>query len=167
MQIVICVDNKEELLDALNNSIIAFSDIVGAFYLGLSDNLSYKWKRWSEKYSSCEECYKVLSKRKELLKDIYRQIERSSDADQIVIEIPEVAYETCKSVKNVESEQGNFADLMLDAIAKGTPIPDNATNADVIRTLFPNGIPKDIVWTLQDDKGADWWNAPYQKGGKE
>ena len=79
MQIVICVDNKEELLDALNNSIIAFSDIVSAFYLGLSDNLSHGWNRWSEKYSSCEECYKVLSKRKDLLKDIYRQIERSTE----------------------------------------------------------------------------------------
>ena len=81
MQIVICVDNKEELLDALNNSIIAFNDIVGTFYLGLTDNLSYSWNRWSEKYSSYEECYKVLSKRKELLKDVYKQIERGTYAD--------------------------------------------------------------------------------------
>ena len=55
---------------------------------------------------------------------------------------------------------------VIKAAQNGTPIPDNATNADVIRTLFPDGIPKDIVWTLQGDKGADWWNAPYQKGGK-
>ena len=82
MQIVICVDDKEKLLDALNNSIVAFNDVVGAFYLGLSDNLSHSWNHWSEKYSSCEECYKVLSERKELLKDIYRQIEKSADTER-------------------------------------------------------------------------------------
>ena len=81
MQIVIDVDDKEKLLDALNNSIIAFSDVVGAFYLGLTDNLSYSWNHWSERYSSCEECYEVLSKRKELLKDVYKQIERGTYAD--------------------------------------------------------------------------------------
>ena len=82
---------------------------------------------------------------------------------KMIIDIPEHIYETVINT-------GTFGYYRFDtrkAIKKGTPIPDNATNADVIRTLFPDGIPKDIVWTLQGDKGADWWNAPYQKGGKE
>ena len=43
---------------------------------------------------------------------------------QIVIDIPESAYETCKSIKNVESEQGNFVDLMLDVTANGTVLTE-------------------------------------------
>jgi len=92
---------------------------------------------------------------------------------QLVIDIPEVAYETCKAVKNVENEQDNFADLMLDAIANGTPIPDNATNGDVLISLYPN-----LKYTIQNGRvvttigvassfDLDWWNSPYQKGGKE
>ena len=41
---------------------------------------------------------------------------------KLIIDIPESAYETCKSIKDVESEQGNIVDLMLDAIANGTPL---------------------------------------------
>lgn len=41
------------------------------------------------------------------------------------------------------------------------PIPEGTTNGDMIKILFPDGIPKDIMWTLQNDKGIDWWNKPY------
>ena len=41
---------------------------------------------------------------------------------------------------------------------------ENPTNGDMIKALFPEGISKDIVWTLQSDKGVDWWNAPYKRG---
>jgi len=90
---------------------------------------------------------------------------------QIVIDIPEDRYDEIHSLKFViyglqSEENRKLFYLLINAVQDGTPIPDNATNADVIRALFPDGIPKDIVWTLQDDKGADWWNAPYQKGGK-
>ena len=82
----------------------------------------------------------------------------------LMIKISEEIYKQIMEFGFLENTHGK---ICYKAIKNGTLIPDNATNADVIRTLFPDGIPKDIVWTLQGDKGANWWNAPYQKGGKE
>ena len=55
-----------------------------------------------------------------------------------------------------------------------TPIPDNATNGDMIKAIFPN---TEIMITdervfLRDGTivmiyPLTWWNTPYQKGGKE
>ena len=75
-----------------------------------------------------------------------------------------------KNEQDMSLADKSRVDEILNSMAEVINAPtvfdtDNATNADVIRTLFPDGIPKDIVWTLQDDKGADWWKAPYQKGG--
>lgn len=41
-------------------------------------------------------------------------------------------------------------------IKNGTPIPDNATNGDVLEIIFPR-------------IGAfdEWYDEPYQKGGKD
>ena len=44
----------------------------------------------------------------------------------------------------------------------GTPIPDNATNGDVINKMFDAETAADI----QVNSTEYWWNAPYQKGGK-
>ena len=84
MQIVINVDDKEKLLDALNNSIIAFGDIVSSFYVGCE--LPKKWNDWMlknmvENNKSYDDCYKTLSERYKLLKDIYWQIEGDANAD--------------------------------------------------------------------------------------
>ena len=53
----------------------------------------------------------------------------------------------------------------FDAIVYGTPIPDNATNGDVVQMIFPD---KD---NFNDGYGCyfykTWWDEPYQKGGKE
>lgn len=56
-------------------------------------------------------------------------------------------------------------------IKNGTPIPDNATNGDVIKVMFSN---TEIMITdervfLRDGTivmiyPLTWWNAPYQKG---
>lgn len=49
------------------------------------------------------------------------------------------------------------------------PIPDNATNGDVIKAMFPNVYSEecdyDIFTTLDGDTRFtyDWWNAPYRK----
>lgn len=52
-----------------------------------------------------------------------------------------------------------YGQLVLNAVKNGTPIPDNATNGEVMKAMFkPNRITR-----LNDE----WWNAPYQKGGKE
>ena len=48
-------------------------------------------------------------------------------------------------------------------------IPDNATNGEVIKAMFePNWIRRmDDVVREEYEFDADWWKAPYQKGGKE
>jgi len=46
-------------------------------------------------------------------------------------------------------------------------IPDNATNGEVIQTLFkPNRVERtdDDVIVENYDFNKDWWNSPYQKG---
>ena len=46
-------------------------------------------------------------------------------------------------------------------IKNGTPILDNSTNGDVIMAIFPN------EHDFETDFDEEWWNSPYQKGGKE
>ena len=70
----------------------------------------------------------------------------------------------------VRSFQGTIA----SSIANGTPIPDNATNGDVIKAMFPNvktelGVDKVIFARGLNNVtpfSEEWWNAKYQKGGK-
>ena len=51
-------------------------------------------------------------------------------------------------------------------IANGTPIPDNATNGNVISAIFPNGaLGRGLA--IPTYFTEEWWNSPYQKGGTE
>ena len=86
---------------------------------------------------------------------------------KILIDIPEENYK--------QGTLGQYFDCygvkLHDTIMNGTLIPDNATNGDMIKALYPNeriGHCEDCtdlgdIATFDDD----WWNAPYQKGGKE
>lgn len=69
---------------------------------------------------------------------------------------------------------------VIKAAQNGTPIPDNATNGDVIKAMFPNAKVDDYdygkdpvidVYGIDDTEyitlRKEWWNSPYQKGGKE
>lgn len=60
---------------------------------------------------------------------------------------------------------------MARALRLGTPIPDNATNGDVIKVMFSNTeimITDERVFlregTIVMIYPLTWWNAPYQKG---
>lgn len=64
----------------------------------------------------------------------------------------------------------------LKAIHNGTPIPENATNGDMIKALFKNCVKDDdfegAVITVINGEAQywkkDWWNAPYKaREGKE
>ena len=69
----------------------------------------------------------------------------------------------------------------FDAIVYGKPIPDNATNGDVIKAMFGANkvfgfihyvhlMAKVGNWFNEGvvaEFDRDWWDAPYQKGGKE
>ena len=65
-------------------------------------------------------------------------------------------------------------DSFIGEIVNGTPIPDNATNGDVIKAMFPDAeIHLDGNDVFFHHMGfwikcnIRWWNAPYLKGGKE
>ena len=91
---------------------------------------------------------------------------------KLLIDIPEEEYERFK--KNQKKE---YSESMLDVniIANGTPIPDdNATNGEVFGKIM-DCMFMDNAYIATDKHGylhlrgvkEDWWNAPYQKGGKE
>ena len=91
---------------------------------------------------------------------------------KLIIDIPEDVYVARKHGEISPWVTGTI----LDAVEQGTPIPDNATNGDIMNVMF------DIVEDKHQDKGTinlyffdldiaivvslDWWNTPYQKGGK-
>ncbi len=69
-----------------------------------------------------------------------------------------------------------YADELINLVQNGTPIPDNATNGDVIKAMFPNTsihyhkaneLVDDYVSVnimgcdTQQDYSAEWWNALY------
>lgn len=95
---------------------------------------------------------------------------------EIVIKIPEEIYKN----KNYIDYFGCSSLTLADAIENGTPIPDNATNGDMIKAIFPNiqisdsevmknvytGIPYGELIGANIDCMREWWNSPYQKGGK-
>lgn len=53
------------------------------------------------------------------------------------------------------------------------PIPNNATNGDIVQMMFPNVNVYEhnggATYSVNNEYNfnATWWNAPYQKGGKE
>ena len=68
---------------------------------------------------------------------------------------------------------------LAGAICNGVVLPDNATNGDMIKAMFPNvqvvdaGIHRITVifgdchnMMYRNSYDEDWWNAPYQ-GGQE
>ena len=79
---------------------------------------------------------------------------------QILIDIPEDIYKS----KDDEDYIRMCASNICEAFENGTPIPDNATNGDAVKTLFSDTLDNFCERTTW--KWNSWWNAPYQKGGK-
>ena len=77
-----------------------------------------------------------------------------------------------KELLENEWDDGAIHDI-LDAspIVNAIPIPDNATNGDMIEAMFPNlkGREKAFEINVTVNKNpiggfaVDWWNAPYGK----
>ena len=86
---------------------------------------------------------------------------------KLIIDVPENTYKRIKGLVDADYFEHDINGFSQRAIANGTPIPDNATNEKAIRALFPytifveDGIKNRIIIS------KEWWNAPYQKGGKE
>lgn len=77
---------------------------------------------------------------------------------QVVIEIPEEHFERCK--KKFQMRIG----IMGDAIANGTPLPENPTNGDMVQAVFDDRGYKAIKERMEHTM---WWKAPYEKERKE
>lgn len=78
---------------------------------------------------------------------------------KLIIDIPEYDYSTI-----VNDERYMPLDISV-AIKNGTPIPDNATNGDVVNTLFSNTFDNFCERTMWE--WNRWWRTPYQKGGNK
>ena len=95
---------------------------------------------------------------------------------KLLIDIADFVYDS------VAFGETAYKEHICNAIRNGTPIPDNATNGDVLKTLFPPlkvemSVFKNINATHHrsiDDHhgfqmvcGTDWWNAPYKADKEE
>lgn len=58
---------------------------------------------------------------------------------------------------------GTLTERERDRILKALElIPDNATNGDVIKALFPDAGQPHFYGVKNGCFDADWWNAPYK-----
>ena len=98
---------------------------------------------------------------------------------KLIIDIPEETY------SDIQSRDWKNGELIFSkewkAIHNGIPIPDNATNGDILKIVFPDS---EYTQNMVDMKygfryltfngnscsmqiSDKWWYAPYQKGGNE
>lgn len=87
------------------------------------------------------------------------------------------------NANSLRAKMGNLAgfDVLgrcIDEESTVFDIPDNATNGDIIKALFPNATIHifeclNSVNVITDETlnaqtfDLDWWNAPYQKGDQK
>jgi len=83
---------------------------------------------------------------------------------KIIIDISDLTYESIMKSKVLK-------DVGVDFIRNGKPFPNNATNGDVIKALFPDGsqVKGASIYVMNDNKSNifydfDWWNALYKAG---
>ena len=85
---------------------------------------------------------------------------------KLIIELPEDVYK--KTVFYREFKDLNDCVTTIKALENGTPIPDNATNEDIINTMFDRDMAYNIRCYVKNYMlMGEWLDAPYQKGGKE
>lgn len=87
---------------------------------------------------------------------------------KLIIDIPEVVqhkvYAYGLSLSPSDKEQ------LIKAILNGTPIPDNATNGEIMQMMFSNGATENFATFMSFAASEDeyinctyeWWNAPYK-----
>lgn len=100
---------------------------------------------------------------------------------KLIIDIDENLYNFVNT-KRPNGYYNNFDEFdcydISECMRNGTPLSDNATNGDVIKSLFPHIEIKDNcdmyysvdIENLSIDKSLntvgfkkDWWNAPYKE----
>lgn len=87
---------------------------------------------------------------------------------KLVIEIPNSIYNTIESDEVISREQ---LMILQKHILDGTVIPQNPTNGDVIKAIFPKYyqaiFPKYSQTMLGYLNYTRWWNTPYKEEGAE
>ena len=96
---------------------------------------------------------------------------------KLIINIPEEIIKDAKESPNYYPSY--LFETIWKSIGNGTPLPDNATNGDILCAMFPTIKMDEMThkiyatiqydWTyvgIEFDAMKEWWNAPYQKGGK-
>lgn len=101
---------------------------------------------------------------------------------QIVIEISKEHYERIMRFEEGVTVYPTTLAL-YEAVKNGKPLPKDATNGDIIKTMFPNVEIEELIGSFEpvkhkllgyrtwlggrsQDYCLDWWNAPY-KADKE
>ena len=63
--------------------------------------------------------------------------------------------------------------FLTDLIDVGTLVPDNATNGDIVKALFPNEnylfeqTSACTYYGIKTRFDTDWWNSPYMAESEE
>lgn len=103
---------------------------------------------------------------------------------KVILEIPNEEVEIIN--RNGFNKDGTFSfklnEVVKQAIRNGVILPDNATNGDVIKAMFPKGkvrretscthdktvfsFPDGTYFGAECRFNTDWWNEPY-KGGQD
>lgn len=90
---------------------------------------------------------------------------------RVVIEIPEDIY------NHIVIDSEYFTPSLVNAFKNGTVLPQNSTNGDMIKAMFPSieiidlprfkevytGIPFGKLIGANIDCMRDWWDAPYER----
>ena len=147
--------------------------------------LKKHWQMEMEIVCGVEPCDDAISRKSvnTLVDELARAIsderchipQRGRDAGHIMHDILDLPSVTQKSETVTE-----LADRCRECGKSYIRIPDNATNGDVIKAMFPNREVDDYdygkdpvidVYGIDDTEyitlRKDWWNSPYQKGGKD
>jgi hypothetical protein len=89
---------------------------------------------------------------------------------QIVIDITEKQFALMKVMARNLRYRGEST--IEQAIAHGIVLPENVTNGDMFKALFPNYIYVGVCvldeneCILLHDVNYHWWNAPYETEGR-
>lgn len=88
---------------------------------------------------------------------------------KVIVDIPDEMWNTLQ----IGQYQMGYAEYVARYVEKGKLIPSNATNGDVIKTVFSDGhygtngnyvcvfdVGGNGVWTFT----KEWWNAKYKAG---
>lgn len=101
------------------------------------------------------------------------------------IDNEEVIRHVCEKdiITGKKKDKKTYASIIQIALLDGTPIPNNATNGDAIKALYPNRTffnedsccvtmkeqektEEDAEYLTYIDFDGDWWNAQYKGASK-